>query len=124
MSIFRDESGFSKFGTYTGEGETDGPYAFCGFSPEMVMIKADDSGEDWVIFDRARDTYNPATKYLYPNDDAAEATDSTIVIDFLSNGFKPRGTDDRINKNDGIFVFAAFAKHPFGGSGVAPTLAI
>jgi len=121
---FVEVIGFSKFGTYTGEGETDGPYAFCGFSPEMVMIKADDSGEDWVIFDRARDTYNPATKYLYPNDDAAEATDSTIVIDFLSNGFKPRGTDDRINKNDGIFVFAAFAKHPFGGSGVAPTLAI
>jgi hypothetical protein len=121
---FVEVIGFSKFGTYTGEGETDGPYAFCGFSPEMVMIKADDSGEDWVIFDRARDTYNPATKYIYPNTDAAEATDSTIVIDFLSNGFKPRGTDDRINKNDGIFVFAAFAKHPFGGSGVAPTLAI
>jgi len=121
---FVEVVGFSKFGTYTGEGETDGPYAFCGFSPEMVMIKADDSGEDWVIFDRARDTYNPATKYLYPNDDDAEATASGIVIDFLSNGFKPRGTDDRINKNDGIFIFAAFAKHPFGGSGVAPTLAI
>ena len=90
----------------------------------MVMIKADDAGEDWIIFDRARDTYNPAENFLLPNASNEEATASDQKIDFLSNGFKPRGTDDRINKNDGIFIFAAFAKHPFGGSGVAPTLAI
>ena len=121
---FVEVVGFSKFGTYTGHGETDGTYAFCGFTPEMVMIKADDDSEDWIIFDRARDTYNPAENYLYPNTDAAEATSSTEKIDFLSNGFKSRGTDDRINKNDGIYIFAAFAKHPFGGDGVAPSPAI
>jgi len=121
---FVEVVGFSKFGTYQGTGENDGPYAFCGFTPEMVMIKADDAGEDWIIFDRARDTYNPAENFLLPNASNEEATASDQKIDFLSNGFKPRGTDDRINKNDGIFVFVAFAKHPFGGSGVAPTLAI
>ena len=121
---FVEVVGFSKFGTYTGHGETDGTYAFCGFTPEMVMMKFDGDGEDWVIFDRARDTYNPATKYIYPNDSAAEATDSDIVIDFLSNGFKTRGTDKRINGNDGIYVFAAFAKHPFGGDGVAASPAV
>ena len=121
---FVEVVGFSKFGTYQGNDEANGPYAFCGFAPEMVMIKADTDGEDWIIFDRARDTYNPATKYLFPNDDNVEATHSDIVIDFLSNGFKPRGTDNRINGNDTIHVFAAFAKHPFGGDGVAASPAV
>ena len=120
---FVEVVGFSKFGTYQGNDATSGPYAFCGFAPEMVMIKVDADGEDWVIFDRARDTYNPAENYLYPNSDAAEATSSTQKIDFLSNGFKPRGTDNRINGNDTIHVFAAFAKHPFGGDGVSPSTA-
>ena len=121
---FVEVVGFSKFGTYTGNDETSGPYAFCGFAPEMVMIKADVDGEDWIIFDRVRDTSNPAENYLYPNTDAAEATSSTQKIDFLSNGFKPRGTDNRINGNDTIHIFAAFAKHPFGGDGVSPSTAV
>jgi hypothetical protein len=121
---FVEVVGFSKFGTYTGNDETDGPYAFCGFSPEMVMIKVDTDDEDWVIFDRARDPTNPAENYLYPNANSEEATSSTQKIDFLSNGFKPRGTDNRINGNDTIHVFAAFAKHPFGGDGVAASPAV
>ena len=120
---FVEVVGFSKFGTYTGNDETDGPYAFCGFSPEMVMIKVDTDDEDWVIFDRARDPTNPAENYLYPNANSEEATSSTQKIDFLSNGFKPQGTDDRINGNDTIHVFAAFAKHPFGGDSVSPSTA-
>jgi hypothetical protein len=71
---FVEVVGFSKFGTYTGEGETDGPYAFCGFTPEMIMIKFDGDGEPWTILDRARDTYNPAEKYVLGNDGDAETT--------------------------------------------------
>ena len=121
---FVEVEGFSKFGTYQGEGETDGPYAFCGFTPEMIMIKFDGDNEPWTILDRARDTYNPATKYILGNENNAETTLSTVAVDFLSNGFKLRGTDNRINADDGIYVFAAFAKHPFGGSGVAVAPAI
>jgi len=121
---FVEIAGFSKFGTYQGEGETDGTYAFCGFTPEMIMIKADSSGEPWTILDRARDTYNPAENYVIGNDGDAETTTSTVKVDFLSNGFKLRGTDNRMNADDGIYVFAAFAKHPFGGSGVAVAPAV
>ena len=120
---FVEVVGFSKFGTYQGTGENNGPYAFCGFAPEMVMIKVDADGEDWIIFDRVRDTSNPAENYLNPNTDAAEATSSTQKIDFLSNGFKPRGTNAAINGNDTIHIFVAFAKHPFGGDGVSPSIA-
>lgn len=121
---FVEVVGFSKFGTYTGEGEADGPYSFCGFTPEMVMIKFDGDGEPWTILDRARDTYNPAEKYIEGNDGAPEATVSGVKVDFLSNGFKLRGTDNRVNADDGTYVFAAFAKHPFGGSGVAVAPAV
>ena len=121
---FVEVEGFSKFGTYTGEGETDGPYSFCGFTPEMVMIKFDGDNEPWTILDRARDTYNPATKYISGNENNAETTLSTVAVDFLSNGFKLRGTDNRMNADDGTYVFAAFAKHPFGGSGVAVAPAV
>ena len=116
--------GFSKFGTYKGEGETDGPYAFCGFTPEMIMIKFDGDGEPWTILDRARDTYNPAEKYISGSANNAETTTSTVKVDFLSNGFKLRGTDNRMNADDGTYVFVAFAKHPFGGSGVAVAPAV
>jgi len=121
---FVEVVGFSKFGTYTGEGKTDGPYAFCGFTPEMIMIKFDGDNEPWTILDRARDTYNPAENYVIGNDSDAETTLSTIKVDFLSNGFKLRGTDSRVNADDGIYVFAAFAKHPFGGDGVAAAPAV
>jgi len=121
---FVEVVGFSKFGTYQGNNETSGPYAFCGFAPEMVMIKVDEDSQDWIIFDRARDPTNPAENYLVPNGTNVEATSSTRKLDFLSNGFKPRGTDDTINGNDTIHIFAAFAKHPFGGDGVAPSPAI
>jgi len=90
----------------------------------MIMIKSHSEDEPWTIFDRARDTYNPAGKFLIGNDNNIEQTVSTVAVDFLSNGFKLRGTDNRINADDIIYIFAAFAKHPFGGSGVAVAPAV
>jgi len=88
------------------------------------MIKSHSDGEPWTIFDRARDTYNPAEKFMLGNENSAETTISTVAVDFLSNGFKLRGTDNRMNADDIIYMFAAFAKHPFGGSGVAVAPAV
>ena len=120
---FAEIEGFSRFGTYTGNGDADGPFVWCGFTPKMVMMRADRGGEDWIIFDTARNTYNVATDYLYPNSAEAEATSATYLIDFLSNGFKIRGTEGRINRSGVNIIFAAFAEYPFGGDGVAPAIA-
>ena len=91
---------------------------------EGVFTKFDGDGEPWTILDRARDTYNPAEKYISGSANNAETTTSTVKVDFLSNGFKLRGTDNRMNADDGTYVFVAFAKHPFGGSGVAVAPAV
>ena len=117
---FAEVEGFSKFGTYTGNGDADGPFAYCGFKPNWVLIKNTGAATSWAIWDIARDTYNVAEKYLLPNSNAAEATAGELDIDILSNGFKIRGTDSGINTSSGIYIFAAFAENPFGGSGVAP----
>jgi hypothetical protein len=117
---FAEVEGFSKFGSYTGNGSADGPFVWCGFRPAFVIAKRTDSGDNWAMYDAARDPYNVAEKYLYADSTNAEATFSTAKIDFLSNGFKWRGAVNFGNASGGTYIFMAFAEHPFGGDGVAP----
>ena len=117
---FHEVEGFSKFGKYTGNGSTDGSFVWCGFRPAFVISKRINSGDNWAMYDAARDPYNVAEKYLYADSTNAEATFSTAKIDFLSNGFKWRGAVNFGNASGGTYVFMAFAEHPFGGDGVAP----
>ena len=117
---FHEVEGFSKFGSYTGNGSTDGPFVWCGFRPAFVIAKRTDSGDNWAMYDAARDPYNVAEKYLLADATNAEATFSTAKIDFLSNGFKWRGAVNFGNASGGTYIFMAFAEHPFGGSNVAP----
>jgi len=106
--------GYSKFGSYTGNGSADGPFAYCGFRPAFVMIKRTDaSGYYWVIFDEKRVGYNPSNWTLAPNSSNAESQGGNGVIDLLSNGFKCRNTDSGTNANDGTYIFMAFAEQPF-----------
>jgi len=117
--------GYSKFGAYIGNGNTDGPFAYLGFQPAWVMIKRTDSTADWKINDSARDfngTYgNDAS--LYANENEAEVTDSSFNVDFLSNGFKLVSADAGNNADGGTYVYAAFAEHPFVTSGGVPNTA-
>jgi len=108
---FAEVPGFSKFGSYTGNGSTDGPFVFCGFRPAYVMIKRTSDVSGWVIFDTKRTTSNVMGQYLYANASDAEATYTTI--DFLSNGFKMRLSDTSFNGSGSNFIFAAFAEAPF-----------
>jgi hypothetical protein len=118
---WNEVEGFSKFGSYVSNGSTDGPFVSCNFRPAFLLIKDTQNAEFWHIYDSTRDTYNVTEKYLYANLTDAEATSSTKVLDFLSNGFKLRGTDGGINSSSGrTYIFMAFAEHPFGGDGVAP----
>jgi hypothetical protein len=104
--------GYSKFGSYVGNGNADGPFVYCGFKPAFVLTKCADANDDWSIADSSRNSYNPADNSLRPNSSAAE--DSAADIDILSNGFKIRqGNSHRINYSGETFIFAAFAESPF-----------
>ena len=110
---FAQVSGYSAFGSYTGNGSTDGTFVYTGFRPRFVMIKRSDAGAvNWYIFDTARDTYNAAGLELYPNLSNAEA-DGRPDLDILSNGFKIRSTSGGQNTNGGTYIYACFAEFPF-----------
>ena len=109
--------GFSRIGSYTGNGSTDGTFIYCGFKPRWVMVKqatgTNAASGAWQIFDTARDTYNPCDFRLRANDAAAEGT-SAPSFDIVSNGFKLRSTNTNWNENAGVYIFMAFAEKPFG----------
>jgi len=114
--LWSEVAGFSKFGSYTGNGSADGPFVFCGFRPRWVMIKRTDSSANWQIYDTARDTTNKMFLELVPNSSAEENSISLnigVAIDALSNGFKLRDADTAGNASSGTYIFAAFAEAPF-----------
>ena len=110
---FSEIAGYSKFGSYTGNGSTDGPFVYTGMRPRWIMIKRTDTTGDWVIWDTSRNTYNAAQNGLYPN--LAVAEGNSYFIDVLSNGFKLR-MSTIMNVNAGTYIYAAFAENPFSYS--------
>jgi hypothetical protein len=109
---FAPVAGYSAFGSYTGNGSSDGPFVHLGFRPRYVLIKLSSGVEFWVVYDSARDAYNLAGRRLLPNASNAEAAD-TEGLDLISNGFKLRGTSSLFNTNGGNYIYAAFAENPF-----------
>ena len=112
--LFSEVAGFSRFGSYTGNGSTDGPFAFCGFRPRYVMIKNASAASQWVVIDSARSPENVTTARLRANTSDAEATET--FFDFLSNGFKIRATGTDKNDSGNTYIFAAFSESPFKNS--------
>jgi hypothetical protein len=108
---FAPITGYSAFGSYTGNGSTDGPFAYLGFRPRWLLIKRSDSTGSWYIWDTSRSPYNQMTLALYPN--LADAEPGGDDIDFLSNGFKMRDTFSYLNASGGTYIYAAFAENPF-----------
>ena len=109
---FAPVAGYSAFGSYTGNGSADGPFVYLGFRPEFVLLKRSSAaGNNWLIYDSARDTYNVVAKDLYPNTSGAEASGTNM--DFLSNGFKIRAAGDTHNGSGSTYIYAAFAESPF-----------
>ena len=106
--------GYSKFGSYVGNGSTDGPFVYCGFKPAWVMIKQTNDANNWHIADSSRKSVNPVNMVLRANISNSEsANNSSFDIDFLSNGFKLRSTNDELNENASTYIFMAFAESPF-----------
>ena len=106
-------AGYSAFGSYTGNGSTDGPFIYTGFRPRWVLLKAAiGTTGNWVLLDTSRDTYNMAVNVLEPDVSDAEAV-LTPMIDILSNGFKVRRNSAGVNGSGNTYIYMAFAENPF-----------
>ena len=123
---FAEVKGFSKIGSYYGNGNANGPFVYTGFKPAFVLFKeyTGPGSSNWTIQDDKREGYNPNNSRLFPNDSGAENA-SSFRIDMLSNGFKLNNSDSDSNRNGNNFLYLAFAEHPFTANvdGGLPTTA-
>jgi hypothetical protein len=112
---FAPVAGYSAFGSYTGNGSTDGPFVYLGFRPRFLTIKASSfAGESWYLFDTTRNTFNVIGEALVANQSSAEF--SFVMLDVLSNGFKARTTNSLCNTSGATYIYYAVAENPFAYS--------
>ena len=115
-----EKTGYSKFGSYTGNGSTDGTFIYTGFKPAWVMIKCTShSGNNWVIVDNKREGFNPDNDRLYADSTSAES--DTDVVDLLSNGFKNRFTGGTSNGTSKSYIYMAFGQSIVGSNNIPAT---
>jgi hypothetical protein len=119
---FAEKKGFSKFGSYTGNGSTDGTFTYTGFKPAFLLTRKT-TGGNWQLWDNKRDTINPNSTIVLPNANNADVTTSTLDTDFLSNGFKQRNTDIDRNGSGTTYIYMAFAENPLVGTNNIPATA-
>jgi len=123
---FHSVKGYSKIGTYIGNGSTSGNFINTGFKPAFVLTKQTTTASDtyqWGIRDSARTPANPANKALYPNGNNAENDHGTNNMYFNSNGFMPSTANSHTNGNGMGYFYMAFAESPFVSSAGVPTTA-
>ena len=104
--------GYSAFGKYSANNDANGNFIYLGFEPHWLMIKRTNAANNWIIKNTTSYSINPQERTILADTNAAE-TDYDIKIDFLSNGFKLRSTDNNVNTSGSEHVYAAFARHPF-----------
>jgi hypothetical protein len=118
---FAEVQGYSKFGSFTGNANADGPFIYTGFKPAWVMYKVSSTTEDWLIFDSKRIHSGTQHKYLEPNTSDAEGF---IAVSLLSNGFKvTEASGAKFNSSGATYIYMAFAEHPFVSSEGVPVTA-
>ena len=138
---FAEIPGYSSFGSYTGNGSTDGPFVYTGFTPRYILFKRTNATESWPILDTARGSGNFGADAGTGGDNPTAANDLNAVLvastaaaeednsagsrkaSFNSNGFKVRTTNTAMNGSGSTYIYMAFAEHPFGGDGAAPATA-
>jgi len=122
--VFAPIKGYSHFGSYQGHSSNaNGASVFTGFRPHMLFLKNKDQGDEWGLLNVKSSPYNPVTKYLVPDKNNAEVDSATMSIDFLSNGFKIRGTSNTINYQTSTYVYWAWAEFPMVSSNDVPGVA-
>ena len=121
---FSSVKGYSKIGSYTGNGNLDGPFCFTGFKPAFVLGKRTDSAGGWWLSDNKRSSgFNLNDEYLVADSSNAEQNDGSFASDFLSNGWKARATNGNFNADGGKYIYMAFAESPFVTSTGVPATA-
>jgi len=126
---FSEKQGYSKFGSYVGNGNADGTFVYTGFKPAFVITKPSTRADDWRLFDNKRSSSgaNPNNKHLFAHNNNAESASSTNSvpdgIDFLSNGFKIRQATNGLNSSGDTYIYMAFAENPFTTSTGVPATA-
>ena len=120
---FAEKAGYSKFGTYAGNGQSAGATVYTGFKPAWVMVKRTNNSTNWGINDATRDTNttygNDAS--LYANYNVAETTSSSLNLDLLSNGFKLRSSNSDWNDDGSKYIYMAFGQSIVGSNNIPAT---
>ena len=120
---FAEKAGFSKFGSYVGNGNVDGTFVYTGFKPAFIIWKNESTATQWILLDDKRLGYNPNNNSLFPNNTDTDADGSAISADLLSNGFKLRTTSEHDNESGSTFIYMAFAQNPLVGTNGVPATA-
>jgi len=113
---FKSIQGYSKLGSYIGNGNVDGPFIYTGFKPAYVITKNSSHAGGWAVMDNARNPFNVMNKYLITNTTDAEASGSSFDIDTLANGFKIRASNANMNADGRTYIYWAFAQEPLVGT--------
>ena len=116
MYCFSEVAGYSKFGSYTGNGNADGTFVFTGFRPALIISKKSSGSDSWQLWDNKRDPDNLMHHRLFGNENSTESTSvnsASSQLDFYSNGFKWRGSSNDTNGNGDTYIYLAFAESPF-----------
>ena len=121
---FKSIKGYSKFGSYTGNGNADGTFIYTGFKPAWIMTKrATGSSNEWYVYDNKRTPTNPSLAYIVSNTNSAENNGSQQDRDMLSNGFKIRNGNAAQNASGSTYIYMAFAENPIVGTNNIPATA-
>jgi hypothetical protein len=116
---FAEKTGYSKFGSYVGNGNADGAFIYTGFKPAWVLTKETSNTSSWDMHDNKRDPHNVCSKYLLAEDTGAEG--STDILDFCSNGFKFRSSNGDRNESGATYIYMAFGQSLVGSNNIPCT---
>ena len=122
MYSFSQKQGYSKFGSYTGNGNVDGTFFYTGFKPAFTIIRSTGS-DQWSMFDAKRNPFNEVDNNIRANSNAAEADQANKEVDYLSNGVKLRTSSGEWNSSGTTYIYMAFAEQPFVTSTGVPATA-
>ena len=121
---FRSIQSYSKFGSYIGNANVNGPFVHLGFKPAWVMIKEASATSGWILHnDKMNDNINPMQNFLQPNEQGVESDNANLAVDFLSNGFKVRNDKGDTNTSGSTMIYMAFAEAPLVNSNGVPCTA-
>ena len=118
--IFHSVQGYSKFGKYTGNANADGTFVYTGFRPAFVLVRDPNNAENWLMYDNKRPGFNVTNNHMMANSTTTETASTANTMDFLSNGFKIRSTNNGLNRSSATFLYMAFAESPFVNSSGIP----